>query len=262
MKIINLEEKYLTSYFMCLEEWSDEMKESGNHKKNWYENMKDKGLRVKLAVNDEEKPVGMIQYVPIEYSMAEGKDLYFVNCIWVHGYKKHGVGNFQGKGIGKDLLQAAEEDVRSLGSNGLVVWGISLPFFMRASWFKKHGYVKIDKIGMQLLLWKPFNESAIPPKWIRETRKPEIIDGKVIVTALINGWCPAQGIACERAKRVAAELGEKVVYNEINTLERKVLLEWGISDALFVDQKKIRTGPPPSYEKIKKKILKRAMIIK
>lgn len=51
-------------------------------------------MRVKLALNESEAVGGMIQYVPIEHSLVEGKDLYFINCIWVHGHKK-GRGNFQ-----------------------------------------------------------------------------------------------------------------------------------------------------------------------
>lgn len=39
------------------------MKEAGDHKALWYEKMKDKGLRVKLAA-DGDKVCGMIQYVP------------------------------------------------------------------------------------------------------------------------------------------------------------------------------------------------------
>jgi len=31
----------------------------------------------------------------------------------------------------------------------------------------------------------------------------------------------------------------------------------GIVDAFFIDGKQVRTGPPPSYEKIKKLIAKR-----
>ena len=42
---------------------------------------------MKLAVGDNGEVGGMIQYIPIEHSFAEGKNLYFINCIWVHGYK-------------------------------------------------------------------------------------------------------------------------------------------------------------------------------
>jgi hypothetical protein len=34
--------------------------------------------------------------------------------------------------------------------------------------------------------------------------------------------------------------------------------EWGIRDALFTDWKEMNIGPPPSYEKLKKKIEKKA----
>lgn len=256
MKIIDLEEKYETTYFLCLEDWSDEIKEAGDHKKHWYAQMKDRGLGVKLALSDEEKPVGMIQYLPIEYANIEGENLYFVYCIWVHGHKQ-GVGNHQKKGIGKALLQAAEEDVRKRGSKGLVAWGVSLPFWMKASWFKKQGYKKVDKDSMQVLLWKPFSDDAKMPKIIRTKKMPQKQAGKVKVTAFINGWCPAQNMVFERAKRATSEFNKKVFFEEIHTNKEEVLHEWGISDALYLDGKAVRTGPPPSYDKIKRKIAKR-----
>jgi len=257
MKIVDLSEKYYKTYFCCLEDWSDEMKEAGDHKKKWFEKMKDKGLRVKLALNDNDIACGMIQYAPIEYSPAEGKDLYFIFCIWVHGYKSKGVGNMQKNGMGKALIQAAEKDAQELGAKGIAAWGLSLPIWMKASWFKKQGFKKADKMGMQVLLWKQFTDDAIPPKWIHEKKKPNKIPGKVDVTAFINGWCPAQNIVFERVKRASKDFGDNVEFKEINTSDRENFLEWGISDALFISGKQIRTGPPPSYKKIKKLIRKR-----
>ena len=256
MKIIDLEEKYLKEYFMCLEEWSDEIKEAGEHKKIWYNNMKDKGLGVKLAADENGLVGGMIQYIPIEHSNAEGVDLYFINCIWVHGYKE-GRGDFQKRGYGKALLQAAEDDVKKRGAKGIVAWGVSLPFWMKASWFRKNGYIKVDKDGVASLLWKPFTNDASPPRWIKQKKKPQSEPRKVIVSSFLNGWCPAQNLIRERAKRAASELGEKVIFKEIDTFDRNNMLEWGILDALYIDDKQIRTGPPPSYEKIKKKIIKK-----
>ena len=49
----------------------------------------------------------------------------------------------------------------------------------------------------------------------------------------------------------------KIEFKEYNTMDEKVFSEWGIIDALFIDGKEIRTGPPPSYGKIKKLIAKR-----
>jgi hypothetical protein len=255
MKIIDLDDRYEKLYFVCLEDWNPEIREAGNHKETLYGKMKDKGLRVKLALDDKEEVGGMIQYLPIEQSSAEGNGLYFINCIWVHGYKQ-GRGNFQKQGMGKALILAAEDDAKALGSKGIVAWGVPLPFWMKASWFKKQGYRKVDQQGFlgPVLMWKPFSESARSPKWIRQKKKPELVAGKVTVTAFINGWCPAQNMVFERAKRASSELGEKIEFHPVDTLNRENFLEWGISDALLIDDKQVNTGPPPSYEKIKKAI--------
>ena len=252
MEVIDLTDEWKQLYFVCLEDWSDELKEAGDHKEVWYNKMQDKGLQVKLALDDNGEVGGMIQYVPVEHSFVEGKGLYFINCIWVHGHKQ-GRGNFQKKGMGKTLLEAAEDDAKTKGANGIAAWGIPLPFWMKASWFRKQGYTKVDKQGLlgPVLLWKPFNSEATPPKWIRQKKKPETIPGKVAITAFSSGWCTAQNLAFERAKRAASEFGDSVVFQKIDTFDRANFLEWGIADALFINNKEVQTGPPPSYEKIR-----------
>jgi GNAT superfamily N-acetyltransferase len=259
MKIVDLDEQHLPLYFVCLEDWSDEVKEAGHHKEVWYHRMKDKGLRVKLALDDQGTVGGMIQYVPIEHSLVEGSNLYFINCIWVHGHKQ-GRGNFQHRGMGKSLLEAAETDARELGAKGMAAWGLLIPVWMRASWFKRHGYRRADRQGIQGLVWKPFTSDALPPRCVRPKVKPLLERNKVTVTAFCNGWCPAQNIAFERAKRAAAEpqFADKVVFREVDTFDRAEFLRLGISDALFINDKEVRTGPPPSYERIKKLISKQA----
>jgi GNAT superfamily N-acetyltransferase len=256
MEIITLGPEHEQLFFLCLEDWSDEAKEAGNHREVWYNRMKDRGLRAKLAVDDRGEVGGMIQYVPVEHSLAEGKGSYFVNCIWVHGHKQER-DDFQKQGMGKALLKAAEEDARALGATGMAAWGLLLPVWMKASWFRKHGYRKVDRQGIQVLAWKPFTGDAAPPRWIRQRKKPEATPGMVTVTAFVNGWCMTQNLAFERAKRAAAELGDAVLFRAIDTSDRDVFQEWGISDALYVDGKPVRTGPPPSYEKIRGIVAKR-----
>jgi GNAT superfamily N-acetyltransferase len=258
MKIIDLDITTQQSYFHCLEDWSEDIREAGLHKADWYAVMKDKGLRVKLAIDETRNaPVGMIQYAPVEHTHILGTNLYFIYCIWVHGYKQ-GIGNHQKKGIGTLLLTAAETDARALGAQGIAAWGLSLPVWMKASWFKKHGYQKVDKDGIALLMWKPFNSSAAPPQWIHQTTKHDFVNpGKVTVTSFVNGWCPAQNLACERAKRAAASFGDDVIFNEIHTLDKEVFSKWCISDALYIDNKQINTGPPPTLKKLTNAIGKR-----
>jgi GNAT superfamily N-acetyltransferase len=258
MKIIDLCEEHKSLYFVCLEDWAEEMKEAGDHKEKWFDKMQDKGLRVKLALDDESGEVGgMIQYVPVEHSFVEGKDLYVILCIWVHGYKK-GRGDFRKKGMGKALLQAAEEDVQQLGGAGLAAWGLAIPVWMRASWFRKHGYNKVDRQGMSVLLWKSFREDAQPPRWVNKKKKPDKMEGKVDISCFINGWCPAMNMTFERAKRAASEWGDKVCFTAFDTFDRETFQEWGISDALYIDGKEMRVGPPPSFARIKRRIARKA----
>ena len=256
MEIVELTPENRPLYYVCLEDWSDEIKEAGNHKEEWVGTMEEKSLRVRLAVDDKGEVGGMIEYMPIEDAFAIGQELYFINCIWVHGYKK-GRGNFQGRGMGEALLSCAEEDARELGAKGMAAWGLSLPLWMKASWFKKHGYKKVDRIGMMTLLMKPFSDDVTPPKWIRVNYTPELTPGRVTVTSFINGQCPALNMVHERAKRVANEFGDDVLFRVIETNEKDVMLKYGIKDALYVEKKCISKGPPLSYEKIKKVVRRR-----
>jgi GNAT superfamily N-acetyltransferase len=261
MEIVDLSKETLGQYLVCLEDWSEDLKEAGDRKETWYNRMKDRGLRVKMAVENG-RTLGMIQYVPIEAAFAEGSDLYFIHCIWVHGHKGKGVGNVQKRGIGKALLKAAEEDVRGMGKKGVAAWGVWLPFWMRASWYKKQGYTKVDRDGMAVLLWKPFSRDAVPPRWIRMKKKPDQGEGRVRITALCSGWCQAQNMTFERARRASATFGGKVDFCGVDTSDRATYLEWGIPDGLFIDGKSVVTGPPPTYKKILKKIAKKVSKLK
>jgi hypothetical protein len=195
----------------------------------------------------------MIQYLPIEHSTAQGQGLYMIQCIWVHGYKK-GRGNFQNNGMGKALLEAAEHDARERGAKGMAAWGVILPFWIRASWFKRHGYKQADRDGISALVWKSFVPEAQPPKFIKLKKKPDKKAGVATVAAFKNGWCPAQNLTYERARRAAAEFGDKVVFESIDTSERPTMLEWGLTDAIFINGRQVGFGPPPSYQKIRKLI--------
>jgi hypothetical protein len=151
VKVIDLPSEQENAYCQCLEEWSNEMKEAGNHKQEWYGQMKDKGLRAKLALDENETAGRMIQHAPIEHSSAEGERLCFVYCIL--GPRMHArLGQPAKEGQGFGSAESRRGDVIALGGKGLVAWGVSLPIFMRASWFKRHGCRCIDRLGMQELV--------------------------------------------------------------------------------------------------------------
>ena len=257
MKIVDLADEHRELFSLCLEDWSAEAKEAGTRRSRWIERSLAKGLRAHLAFGEGGAAGGMIQHLPIEHSVVDGAGLHFIPCVWVHGHAQ-GRGNFQGEGMGSALLEAAESDARAHGAKGMAAWGLWLPFWMRAAWFKKHGYRKADRQGLSMLMWKPFVPDAAPPRWFPEGKRlPEPVAGKVNVTVFSNGWCMAMNLAAERARRAALELGDRVAYREIDTSERSAVAKWGHSDAVFIDGRPMRNGPPPSFEKLRELIARR-----
>jgi GNAT superfamily N-acetyltransferase len=257
LKVIDLTAEHRKDFAVCLEDWSKEANEASARREEWVKRFLDRGLRAKLSIDDKGTVGGMIQYLPIEQSWVSGEGLYFIPCTWVHGYRK-GRGKFQGKGMGSALLEAAEADARKLGAKGMAAWGIWLPLWMKASWYKKHGYLKADRRGLAVLLWKPFTSDAKPPKWYPDQNRPlEITYGKVTVTAFVNGWCTAANIVAERARKAASMFPDRAIYKEIDSSDRKTFEYWGYSQALFLNHDRMRIVPPPSVEKIREQIAKR-----
>lgn len=256
MRIVDLDAETLPLFLCCLEDWSDEGREAGDRRGHWYARYKDRGLGAKLALDDRGVVGGMIQYLPIEHTFAVGEGLYLILCVWVHGHPQ-GRGDFQGHGMGTALLAAAEADARARGALGMAAWGLILPFWMRAGWFKKHGYRNAERQGLARLVWKPFSPEARPPRWLRPRRPVPRAPGRVAVTAFVNGWCMGQNLACERACRAAGEFGERVALTRIDTTDDATRADWGITDGVFVDGRAVRTGPPPSLDAIRHRIARR-----
>jgi GNAT superfamily N-acetyltransferase len=257
MRIVDLSQETKALFCVCLEDWSDDAREAGDRRRLWVDRFGARGLRAKLALDDAGTPRGMIQYLPIEESTVDGTGLYFIPCVWVPG-QAQGRGSFRGRGMGRALLAAAEDDARARGAKGMAAWGLWLPFWMKASWYKSQGYRAVERKGIASLLFKPFVADARPPRWFRRTAKPlPLQPGRVNVTCFVNGWCAACNLTAERARRVAGEFGERVAFHEVDTSEHRTVAEWGLADAVFVDRKPLNVGPPPSAEKLRKVIGKK-----
>lgn len=257
MQIVDLTPQYEEAWLHCLEPEAQEIRDGVERKRAWYLRMRERGLLVKLALDEDGAVAGMIQGLPIEQTWVVGKRLYLILCIWVHGHKE-GIGNRQGSGMGRALLAAFESEAQKRGALGVAAWGMALPFWMKASWFQKQGYTKLDRDGVARLLWKPFSEEAEAPHWDKSRPvTPTLTPGKVTVTCFDAGWCPLQNGNCERARRVAESAGDDVVFQRIDTIEPEACTRWSQSYGIWVDNHQLMTGPPLSEHKIQRAIDKR-----
>ena len=161
----------------------------------------------------------------------------------MHGYE-HLVGNQQGQGYGRFILDGIEEDVRQTGARGIAAWGMDLPYWNPVSFYEHMGYARVETNGPVVLVWKPFAEDAEPPSLIRQNRSPVKREGQTTVTAFVNGWCNGSCGQCVHARDAVAGLDEFVAYEEIDTSDRATILSWGIDDDIFVDDKPFDPGRP------------------
>ena len=103
---------------------------------------------------------------------------------------------------------------------------------------------------------KKLDNNVKIPNWRTQKKKPEITPGKVTITSIIHGWCTYCNVTHQRFKNIVKEYDNKVIFNEVDTLDKHNMNNWGITDAIFIDKKEIKTIPPLKNEKIHKLIQK------
>ena len=254
MKLLDIDRDTDGTFFRCLHDEQPENPQVIELRRRWYDKHKDKGLRAKVLLRDDNAAVGLCQYIPIEHSHFIGKDLFAILCIWVHGYE-HLVGNQQGKGYGRFILDSIEADARASGAKGVAAWGMDWPTWNPVSFYEHMGYSRVDTNGPVVLVWKPFVDDAQPPALPHPKRTPAKETGKTRVTVFINGWCGVPCHWCVSAREAVAGIEDPVLYEEIDTSDRATLLSWGIDDGVLVDGE-FRKGPPWSSEELRAEILR------
>jgi len=238
----------------CCLTYDEQFRKAAPRKKKWLRSMMKKGLRA-LILFEDDNPAGFIEYQPIELPPcpAVGKDLYFINCIMVHLWD-FGPGKMKGKGYGRKLVEAAEQDVsENTKAKGIAAWGFDHRFwFMPYSFFKHLGYAVVDRQGERVLLLKKFR-SVENPKFRPISFEPEPQPGTATIDFFYSLQCPFRLNQLERWRRIASEFGEEVQFNEHPTDDLSILEEYGISSGVFINGEEVFAGPM-SDEEVRDKI--------
>lgn len=249
MKLVDVDETNEATFLRCLHDEEPDDPRVIALRRRWFVANRDKGLRAKVLVLDTGEVAALCQYMPVEHTHIEGKDLLAILCMWVHGYDHH-IGNRQGLGYGRLMLEAIEKDARESGFAGVVTWGMDFPYWNPISFYEHMGYARADQAGQAVLAWKPIRDDAEKPRWLSEGSPPEGSPGKVSVVVFVNGWCTGGCSQCVTAREAVEGLDDDVDYREIDTSDPETLRKWGISDGLYVNGKPHRPYEPPCTSEV------------
>lgn len=196
---------------------------------------------VKVAFR-EGKPVGFIEYSPVEVAPSEicGRDLMVIHCITVREGEK---------GIGSALLEACLEDSREKGKKGVAV-GATIWEHMPGSFFERYGFTNVTQSDPINIYFKNFAEVE-EPRWLKTNYKPKLISGKLVVDIFNSDWCPAEYLRVETVRAVAKEFGNKVALTEYDMNQRKEIEKFGIVDRIYLNGKLPFWGRPPSKDEVR-----------
>jgi GNAT superfamily N-acetyltransferase len=240
---------------------SDEADACGKRRAAWFKKMYKKGLRVKVALLDK-RPIGFLYAMPIEVCPwgPLGKDLLAVPCLFVSNEHK-------GKGGGSALISEAEKEARRQGKKGLVTTGYYHDFwFMPAKFFEKCGFSAVAEprevtsegekefLGKEIVLWKPWDASAEPPKFLEPKYEFKSIPGKVVVDLFFNDFCGTSNAEAQRVREVAAEFGDSVVLNEYCADDPAVLRQYQMHRGIYINGTQIGWGYEAPKEGIREAI--------
>jgi GNAT superfamily N-acetyltransferase len=188
------------------------------------------GMRAKVAL-DGDKPIGFLFLLPSERTSwyVAGEGLLTVQCMNV-------AEEYRGRGVGEKLLIAAEETARAFAKSIAVIAYDPSDWFMPASFFRARGYHEVERRGTSVLMFNPFDESALTPSFVpRQYRAPRPIPGKAIVEAFWSPQCLTTVLDILHVREVCGEFGDDVVLREYNASMPGMRERFGIPRTLFID---------------------------
>jgi len=213
-------------------------------KKFLLEKLKEGG-RAKIAYK-ENKPVGFIEYYPIEDAPMNitGKDIMIIPCMNVKVSERK-------KGIGDKLLQACINDTKKMGKKAIAVVATEWENFMPKAFFEKYGFENVTDRGSINIFMKKFEEVE-NPQWLKLLHKQKPVKGKLVIDIFHTDRCPFDWQNAQRVKKVAREFGDSIVVTDFDANKRENILKYGTQGAIIVNNEYLGAGPPLSEEEIRK----------
>ena len=178
---INLTQENLDNEHLCCIIRSRTIHPGVEAKRQWLsERIKEGHVFRKLN----EKATVFIEYAPLEKAWVpiEGENYYYIYCLWI-------LGEYKGKGYGKELMEYCIADAKEKGKSGICMLGAAKQkaWLTDQSFAKKFGFEVVDTTnnGYELLA---LSFDGTTPKFAENVKKEEIENKEL--TIYYDMQCP------------------------------------------------------------------------
>ncbi|MHA2124357.1 MAG: hypothetical protein ACXABO_09060 [Promethearchaeota archaeon] len=228
---------------------------------SWLRSMEKYGLRVKVALLDGVY-AGFLYIMPSEINpwQIQGRELMIFPCLVSHSTSflpsdGGSQSKFPKKGIGIELIKAAEEETISQDRKGIATIGYFWDFwFIPAEYFLKIGFKVAERRGEEAILWKQFDHHTEIPHFREEHYTFKPIKSKVVIDLFWNRFCLTSDVEAQRVRDVVSEFGKSVILNEFSAIDQKILQQYGIERRIYVNGKEVEVGPEIEKERLRREI--------
>ena len=197
-------------------------KKSPGRKKKiaWFRSQYIEGLKLKIAIDENQKQLGFIEYIPGEKAwrpiIANG--FLFIQCIaiFVKDAKGKGIASGMIKEVEKEAMNSQKDGVCTICSEGVWMAGKSL--------YEKNGYTLVDTSDRYTLWAKAFSHKVTNPSfpdWGQHTNK-------------YKGWhliysdqCPWHEKSVNDIRQCAEDQNINMKFNKINSTHEAQLSPTG-----------------------------------
>ncbi len=191
-----------------------------------------------LVAYNEGKPVGRVEFYPLEESFAgiSGENLYFMPCInMLSGYRQKGYG----RKVIEELLKATSD------RKGVVTWTV-VEGWMPSEFFEKMGFEVVwQKDPLVLLLYK--HQADAKAKMMKSKFNPNNKPDEVNIDVVWSHSCPYMIVNYEKLIQKVKQLSPAVKITEYFLRERNDLKKYGEMN-FYVDGETPFMGPASEEE--------------
>lgn len=177
-------------------------------KVDWFKTKINKGLKIKIAIDNSGKQIGFIEYIPSELAWRPIKadNFYFIHCIALF------VNDAKEKGIGRCLIQECESDAKENGKSGICAMSSDGPWIANKTLFEKNNFNVVEKLDRFELLVKSFDMKVKNPEFIDWTKEQK----KYI------GWHLVYSDQCPWHEKSITDIKQAAIDNKINLTIKKL----------------------------------------